>query len=570
MLVIGGLTAVGVVVTQRHLSRIAARELQVFIDQQISAADNTRQVRHGVLSEISDNFARKSRIRAALEDDALDLLYPSAHEELRQLMRGPDNPEAPTDLLRARFYRFLDVRGAIIPPVDSISSGLLDEVDAARLVLPEAPTQEEVGYIRLPDDETADAVVEVFAVPIIASERLQVIAALVVGFPFAASRDIPANETLRAGLWIDEQLIVPGMSAETTAKLTQTIHEHFADPAGSTLLDTLVLDNAPCRVDLQPLNPGSAYPLAYEVFIASLAELDVQQARMQVQILVAAGVLFLLGLGLSHLMARRLARPVEALAEASAEEHVQRVRAEEALDLTNRELERAARFSADASHQLKTPVAVMRAGLEELLATADLSPNSQREVSGLIDQTGRLSTVIEDLLLLSRLDAGRLHLDLKPENLRLLIDGLLDDFSILPDADQITLEVTVDPAINIEGDRRYTALILQNLLDNARKYNRPGGRIRISAAVNEERVHCRIGNTGRSITARAQTQIFERFHRGESGENVPGYGLGLNLAQELARLHSGKLRLLESGDDWTEFELVLRIATNTPGAEPKA
>lgn len=551
---------VGVFAAQRHLSRIASRELQSIIDQQIAAAGRTRQVRHAVLSEISDSFARKSRIRAALEDDALDLLYPSAHEELRQLMRGPSSPGPTTDLLQARFYRFLDADGAMIPPLAEIPSGVLDAASASQILLPDVPRKEEVGYMLLPGDDMTTDAVEVFSVPIIASERLEVIAALVVGFPFAVSQDIPADDTVRAGLLIDDRLILRGLSFDAHALLARTINEHLAIPVTSPLIDEIMLDGAPHRVDLRPLNAGSAYPLAYEVFVASLADLVVQRDRMHRQIFIAAAFLFLSGLALSHVMAQRLARPVEALVEASAEEHVQRVRAEAALDQTSRELERAARFSADASHQLKTPVAVMRAGLEELLAVSDLPRDSRQEVRDLIRQTGRLSAVIEDLLLLSRLDAGRLQLDLKPENFRLLIDELLDDYSILPDTNSISLEVAVDPGINIEGDRRYTALILQNLLDNARKYNRPDGRIRITTKLNDTQMSCRIGNTGRPIAAGTQRQIFERFHRGESGENVPGYGLGLNLAHELARLHRGELRLLYSKDDWTEFELVLRVA----------
>ncbi|MBC7365517.1 MAG: sensor histidine kinase, partial [Undibacterium sp.] len=107
---------------------------------------------------------------------------------------------------------------------------------------------------------------------------------------------------------------------------------------------------------------------------------------------------------------------------------------------------------------------------------------------------------------------------------------------------------------------RYPALILQNLLGHARKYTRPGGRIRRAARPDAGLVELTVGNTGRAIPAAAQAHIFERFHRGAVGENVPGYGLGLNLARELARLHGGDLRLLRSADDWTEFAITFRPA----------
>jgi signal transduction histidine kinase len=79
-----------------------------------------------------------------------------------------------------------------------------------------------------------------------------------------------------------------------------------------------------------------------------------------------------------------------------------------------------------------------------------------------------------------------------------------------------------------------------------------------------------VGNTGRPVPAAAQEHIFERFHRGAVGENVPGHGIGLTLARELARLHGGDLRLARSDEDWTEFEVRFRLAPSAggPGETP--
>src|SRR6185503_5345243 len=112
----------------------------------------------------------------------------------------------------------------------------------------------------------------------------------------------------------------------------------------------------------------------------------------------------------------------------------------------------------------------------------------------------------------------------------------------------------------------YVALIVQNLLENARKYNRPGGRIRLSCRAEGDWAILTIGNTGRPIPGPAREHIFERFHRGSMGEDIKGHGLGLNLARELARLHGGDLRLLRSEEDWTEFEVRFRLAQQTARA----
>jgi signal transduction histidine kinase len=105
----------------------------------------------------------------------------------------------------------------------------------------------------------------------------------------------------------------------------------------------------------------------------------------------------------------------------------------------------------------------------------------------------------------------------------------------------------------IAGERQYTSLIVQNLLENARKYNRAGGRIRVSAHANGSDVVLTIGNNGRTIPP--AENIFERFHHNSTPSAASGHGIGLNLARELARLHGGDLRLVCSENDWTEFEV---------------
>jgi signal transduction histidine kinase len=266
----------------------------------------------------------------------------------------------------------------------------------------------------------------------------------------------------------------------------------------------------------------------------------------------------------------RLSVPVERLAQDSQVDRARRAQAEAALELTSTELQRSARFSADASHQLKTPVTVLRAGLEELMVRDNLTPQECAEVSALIHQTYRLSSLIEDLLLLSRMDAGRMKLEFAPVDLGALIEASLDDLSAMPDELGVSVETEFAAPLLIVGEKRYTAIILQNLLENARKYNRRGGRIRLVTRVQDGWVRLAIGNTGRSIPAAAQARVFERFHRGAIGENVPGYGLGLNLARELARLHQGELRLLGSDADWTEFEVSFRLAAPVERSVPPA
>jgi signal transduction histidine kinase len=353
---------------------------------------------------------------------------------------------------------------------------------------------------------------------------------------------------------------MPALGDAARAALAGELARALAQPGRPDEPMRITIGGAPHLLFSNQLNPGAMFPPAYEVCIYPLAELLARQRQLRWQALGAGALLLFGGLVTSNFLSRRLSRPVERLAVDSEENRLQRARAEAALEATNVELQRSARFSADASHQLKTPVTVLRAGLEELLASENLAPAVREELGALVHQTFRLSSVIDDLLLLSRVDAGRLTLELGPVDLTHLIESALDDLSAQPDAPELTVETDFPRALHIAGEKRYTALILQNLLENARKYNRPGGRIRVAASEVDGAVRLIVGNTGQPIPPAAQAHIFERFHRGAMGENVPGYGLGLNLAREIARLHHGDLKLARSGDDWTEFEVSFRAA----------
>jgi signal transduction histidine kinase len=284
------------------------------------------------------------------------------------------------------------------------------------------------------------------------------------------------------------------------------------------------------------------------------------------QILGAGALLLVGGFVVSHFFSRRLSQPVEELAIISEENAAQRQRAEAELQTTSEELQRSARFSADASHQLKSPITVLRAGLDSLLARDGFPKEVYEEISTLIHQTYRLTGVVEDLLLLSRMDAGKLRLSLKMIDLSHLVDELIDDLQAMPDSADLHVETDIREGLEISGEIKYTGLVVQNLLDNARKYNRPGGTIRIVARRSGKEVELRVANTGRGIPLSEQPDVFERFHRAGASEEVPGHGLGLNLARELVRLHGGELRLVRSNGEWTEFSASFRAAV--PAAQP--
>jgi signal transduction histidine kinase len=562
VLVVSAITILALYLAQRNATATATRDLQQNFQTELSGLHKVEKLRHAALAERCRALAEKPRIHAALEDNALDLLYPSAKDELRDLMEGETSTAQEAGSLHARFYRFLDSSGAVLPPPNSKNVGQLSAQAEAQLSLKRLPETQQIGYIRENSDSADEAVHEIVAAPIFSTETGNVISALVVGFkPFELSGK---GAPMQSGIFADNRLYLPSLSKEARAALDSEIKKAVAKASSTQSNSVVTVNGARQLLFFRQLNPSSIFPAAYEVCVYSLVDSMAQLHRLRWQIGGAGMLLLLGGFVASHFVALRFAIPVQKLALDSEKNRAKRRRADIALASTRKKLQRSTRYSADASHQLKSPVTVLRAGLEGLLARDDFKPEIYEELSALLHQTHRLTGVIEDLLLLARMDAGHLQLESRPVNLSQLIEEWLDDLGALPDSLKVKIEKNLPPDLYIAGERQYTALIVQNLLENARKYNRPDGRIRVNAHKNGNEIMLTIGNTGPPIAPHAQAHVFERFHRGGTATNISGHGLGLNLARDLARLHGGDLRLISSENDWTEFEL--RFVSSLPAA----
>lgn len=222
-----------------------------------------------------------------------------------------------------------------------------------------------------------------------------------------------------------------------------------------------------------------------------------------------------------------------------------------------RSFEQAARFSADASHHLKTPISVLRAGVEEIMADEACSPHTHATAEGLLHRIHQLNAVADNLLLLARADAGRLELRPDDFDLSEMLDGVLDDARALAEPYELTVEADIPKHLPVRADRVFVGMIAQNLLENAIKYNVQGGRIRVAARATGGGVDLTVGNTGEGIPPERAARLFERFYRVRGDERVGGSGLGLSTARELARAHGGDVELRESGAGWTELNVSL-------------
>ncbi|MBA3650249.1 MAG: HAMP domain-containing histidine kinase [Chthoniobacterales bacterium] len=229
----------------------------------------------------------------------------------------------------------------------------------------------------------------------------------------------------------------------------------------------------------------------------------------------------------------------------------------DAFERLQRSFEQSVRFSADASHHLKTPISVLRAGIEEIMSDAECSVQTQATAEGLLHRVHQLNSVADNLLLLARADAGRLELQTDEFDLRELLDGVLDDARALAEPLGLTVEAEVPESLPLKADHAFVGMITQNLIENAIKYNSPGGRVRVAARKVNGSIELTIGNTGEGIPRERALHLFERFHRVRGDERIAGSGLGLSTARELARAHGGDVSLLRSDSTWTELNVSL-------------
>src|SRR5467141_3010754 len=228
MIVVATLTALGFYLAQRKVTADAERNLQQIFQAELSSLHKLEELRHAALTDRCNALADKPRIHAAMEDNAIDLLYPSAKDELRDLMEGEEPPpEQAAQSLHAKFYRFLDPNGKVIKPPNPHDVGELDAKTEAQLALDKLPVKQQIGYIQEDTQAGAGSIDEVIAVPIFSTDTGEVISALVIGFKPLALEDKQMG--MKSGIWTNRQLHLPALPGSTQASLNDKLADAFAN-----------------------------------------------------------------------------------------------------------------------------------------------------------------------------------------------------------------------------------------------------------------------------------------------------------------------------------------------------
>lgn len=220
-------------------------------------------------------------------------------------------------------------------------------------------------------------------------------------------------------------------------------------------------------------------------------------------------------------------------------------------------------FVANVSHELMTPIALIKGYAETLAGGSVKAGRDQARFSRVIElQADRLAQLVENLLELSRLESGRKHFNVE----RILLRPFMLQFirTIRPVAAQrrISIRVEMPAGLEVLMDKAELAQIMQNLCENAIKYNRPGGRVTLEARREGRQARVSLADTGIGIPRKDLTRIFDRFHRTERARarGTRGTGLGLSIARTVVRRHGGRIWAQSSPGRGSTFFFTLPLA----------
>ena len=200
-------------------------------------------------------------------------------------------------------------------------------------------------------------------------------------------------------------------------------------------------------------------------------------------------------------------------------------------------------FVADASHEFRTPLTLIRATTEYVQRLPDASPAVREELDGVLDEIDATSRLVDDLLVLARVDSAELPLRGQRTDLGELVRSVTGAVAPLADANGLVLSVSIAQGVLAEVDPDRIRQVLRILLDNAVAYTRAGGTIRVSVERHDSRARIAVTDTGVGIALEEQERVFDRFYRADRARAraTGGTGLGLAIARELVQAHGGEI-----------------------------
>lgn len=221
-------------------------------------------------------------------------------------------------------------------------------------------------------------------------------------------------------------------------------------------------------------------------------------------------------------------------------------------------------FTSDASHELKTPLAILMGELEVALKRPMSAQEYRETIESCLEEVERLTNVIQGLLDLSRADSGQELVQFAPVRLSVLVEDVCDDLMIISEQKHITFTSAIEPDVTIEGDKMRLHQALLNIFENALKYTPQNGTVHVTLASTQEFAIISVRDNGIGIPKEQLPYIFDRFFRVDKArsQNIQGSGLGLSITKWIVEAHRGTIQATSTEHEGTTFVVSLPRTVN--------
>ena len=319
----------------------------------------------------------------------------------------------------------------------------------------------------------------------------------------------------------------------------------------------------------------------------SLENVDATRSRFLLVLLILAPVA-LAGAALGGwFLARRALSPVDAMVEAArrieAEDLSKRIPAgssddelgrlaavlNDMLARLKRSFDTVRRFSADAAHELRTPLTILKGEIEVALSSAQAPAEIRQTLASCLEEVERLNSLVEDLLLMARMEGNALSAAPTPVNLAQVLEDVAPALNELAARAGNSCTVSFASPVWIEGYDSLLFRLVFNLAENAIKYTPPGGKIGVALRQENGAAVLEIQDNGPGIAADALERIFDPFYRGDPAREGDGTGLGLALVRAIVELHQGRITVSSAPGEGSFFQVTLPLAAGRSAEQPQ-